>query len=97
MTEPGANAINGSELAPDKVQLAVLVFLDKAHGSHGGEAAEVARPIFEAYAETLRRGETEKEETERRRRQGRAGDKLALTNCRFSSSPRPHVSGSRAF
>jgi SpoIID/LytB domain protein len=36
-----------SELAPERIKLAVLVFLAKAHGS---EAAEVARPIFEAYA-----------------------------------------------
>ncbi len=38
-----------SEFAPEKVKLAVLVFLEKAHGS---EAAEVARPIFEDYART---------------------------------------------
>jgi SpoIID/LytB domain protein len=36
-----------SEFAPERVKLAVLVFLAKAHGS---EAAEVARPIFDAYA-----------------------------------------------
>ncbi|HEY8188351.1 MAG TPA: SpoIID/LytB domain-containing protein [Pyrinomonadaceae bacterium] len=36
-----------SEFAPERVRLAVLVFLAKAHGS---EAAEVARPIFDAYA-----------------------------------------------
>jgi stage II sporulation protein D len=33
--------------APERVELAVLVFLPKAHGS---EAAEVARPIFAEYA-----------------------------------------------
>ncbi|MFN2517208.1 MAG: SpoIID/LytB domain-containing protein [Pyrinomonadaceae bacterium] len=53
-----------SEGAPDKVELGVLVFLAKAHGS---DAAEVARPIFAEYArlilerqgdvETRRRGE----------------------------------------
>jgi stage II sporulation protein D len=36
-----------AEYAPEKVKLAVLVFLTKAHGS---EAAEVARPIFAEYA-----------------------------------------------
>ena len=36
-----------SACAPERVSLAVLVFLAKAHGS---EAAEVARPIFDAYA-----------------------------------------------
>jgi stage II sporulation protein D len=57
-----------SESAPEKVRLAVLVFLTKAHGS---EAAQVARPIFEEYArfagtrgvgdaETRKQWETEK-------------------------------------
>jgi stage II sporulation protein D len=36
-----------AEYAPEKVKLAVLVFLTKAHGS---EAAEVSRPIFDEYA-----------------------------------------------
>jgi stage II sporulation protein D len=36
-----------AEYAPEKVKLAVLVFLTKAHGS---EAAEVARPVFDEYA-----------------------------------------------
>lgn len=35
-----------AEYAPEKVKLAVLVFLTKAHGS---EAAEVSRPIFDEY------------------------------------------------
>lgn len=35
-----------SALAPEKVKLAVIVFLTKAHGS---EAAQVARAIFEEY------------------------------------------------
>jgi stage II sporulation protein D len=41
------NSKGESESAPQKVKLAVLVFLAKAHGS---EAAQVARPIFEEYA-----------------------------------------------
>jgi len=58
------DAKNESEFAPERVKLAVLVFLAKAHGS---EAADVARPIFDDYArttierygdgETRRRGE----------------------------------------
>lgn len=54
-----ANSKGESESAPQKVKLAVLVFLAKAHGS---EAAQVARPIFEEYArfaETRGRGEAE--------------------------------------
>ena len=37
---------------PEGVRLAVLVFLKRSHGS---EAAELARPVFEAYARTLAR------------------------------------------
>jgi stage II sporulation protein D len=40
-------ATDESELAPENVKLAVLVFLAKAHGS---EAAEVSRTIFEEYS-----------------------------------------------
>ncbi|HKO98162.1 MAG TPA: SpoIID/LytB domain-containing protein [Pyrinomonadaceae bacterium] len=36
-----------SQTAPERVRLAVLVFLSKAHGS---DAAEVARPIFEEFS-----------------------------------------------
>jgi stage II sporulation protein D len=50
--------------APGNLKLAVLVFVKKAHGA---DAAEIARPIFEAYArkaqrdtETRGRGDTEK-------------------------------------
>ncbi len=45
-----SNFNDGSELAPvasDQPELAVLVFLSRGHGA---EAAEVARPIFAAYA-----------------------------------------------
>jgi stage II sporulation protein D len=42
---------------PEGVRLAVLVFLKR---SRGAEAAELARPVFEAYADTLaRRGQTQ--------------------------------------
>jgi stage II sporulation protein D len=38
----------GSSVPPDSIGLAVLVFLKRAHGA---QCAEVARPIFAAYAE----------------------------------------------
>ncbi len=39
-----------AEMAPNRVELAVLVFLSRAHGF---DAAEVARPIFEEYARAI--------------------------------------------
>ncbi len=53
-SEPKETMIDESDFAPERVKLAVLVFLAKAHGS---EAAEVARPIFEEYAHTLAESE----------------------------------------
>ena len=44
---PAPTAQTESEPAPSEVQLAVLVFLPRSHGS---EAAALAKPIFEAYA-----------------------------------------------
>ena len=44
------------ELDPLQVDLAVLVLTSRAHGS---EAAMIARPIFEAYANEISRGSTE--------------------------------------
>src|SRR2546423_3870974 len=43
----------GDDVPPESVRLAVLVFLKR---SRGAEAAELARPVFEAYARTLARG-----------------------------------------
>lgn len=43
------------ELDPSQVDLAVLVLTSRAHGS---EAAIIARPIFEAYANEISRGST---------------------------------------
>jgi stage II sporulation protein D (peptidoglycan lytic transglycosylase) len=48
------NPNDESNFAAERVKLAVLVFLTKAHGS---EAAEVARPIFADYARTLAESE----------------------------------------
>jgi SpoIID/LytB domain protein len=42
------------ELDPEQVDLAVLVLLARAHGS---QAAEIARPVFEAYAREIGEGE----------------------------------------
>lgn len=44
------------ELDPSQVDLAVLVLTSRAHGS---EAAMIARPIFEAYANEVSRGDPE--------------------------------------
>ena len=53
-SEPKETTIDESDFAPERVKLAVLVFLAKAHGS---EAAEVARPIFDEFARTLAESE----------------------------------------
>ena len=55
-SQPADKAVDAAEAAPDKVNLAVLVFLAKGHGF---EAAQVARPIFDAFsseASNLRSG-----------------------------------------
>jgi SpoIID/LytB domain protein len=44
------------ELQPADVQLAVIVFLPRAHGA---QAAQMSRPIFEAYANELSHRDTE--------------------------------------
>ncbi|MDT7688008.1 MAG: stage sporulation protein [Acidobacteriota bacterium] len=49
-TRPGGEASASDDAAPEDVRLTVLVFLKR---SRGAEAAELARPIFEAYARTL--------------------------------------------
>lgn len=80
-----------SESAPQKIKLAILVFLAKAHGS---DAAQVARPIFEEYArfaETLGRGERDVEVA-----QGSPIDIPVSQSPRrpVAVSPRPSDSGS---
>jgi len=47
-----ASGENDSRTGPERVKLAVLVFLTKAHGS---EAAEIARPIFEEFSQVQTR------------------------------------------
>ncbi len=54
---PGTGAADGFKDVPtDEVRLVVLVLLKR---SRGADAAETARPIFEAYARTLGVGEDE--------------------------------------
>jgi stage II sporulation protein D (peptidoglycan lytic transglycosylase) len=48
------------ELPPSAVQLAVIVFLPRAHGA---QAAQLSRPIFEAYANEIGRRDTEAQST----------------------------------
>ncbi|HUS11952.1 MAG TPA: SpoIID/LytB domain-containing protein [Pyrinomonadaceae bacterium] len=47
VSSPDQNASDASHFTPDKINLAVLVFLAKGHGS---DAAELARPVFAEYS-----------------------------------------------
>ena len=63
------------ELQPTDVQLAVIVFLPRAHGA---QAAQMSRPIFEAYANAVGHRDTEAQSESR--------------STDLSASPRPPVS-----
>src|SRR6266850_490603 len=76
------NSDGESESAPEKVKLAVLVFLTKAHGS---EAAQVARPIFEEYARFTETHGREERET---------GGTNSTVSLPFAESPRLPVPAS---
>src|ERR1041384_3264869 len=65
------------QLDPSEVKLAVLVLLTRAHGS---QAAEVARPIFEGYANQIHRG------TEAQSRNESSGIEVETNS--ISTSPR---------
>ncbi|MEK6282728.1 MAG: SpoIID/LytB domain-containing protein [Acidobacteriota bacterium] len=60
-SESAAVGADDSQAAPERIRLAVLVFLTKAHGS---EAAEIARPIFNEFShyriDTGRHGDMER-------------------------------------
>jgi SpoIID/LytB domain protein len=71
------------ELPLSAVQLAVIVFLPRAHGA---QAAQLSRPIFEAYANEIGHRGSEA--------QGTSTDLTANTDANFSASPRPPVSAS---
>ncbi len=83
----GAN--DQSELAPDKVELAVLVFLAKAHGS---EAAQIARPIFDEYARSTMERHAD---VEKRRRGKGTGMQEEVALAGDSSGLRPRASPRR--
>ena len=78
------------QAAPERVRLAVLVFLTKAHGS---EAAEIARPIFDEFSrarsETLRHGDAET------RSQPPGNSALPSSNLALSASQGPRVTNVR--
>lgn len=71
-------------VAPDRVDLVLLVFLSRGHGA---EAAEVARPVFAEYART---GETSRQGDAETRR----GESIAARSS--NDSPRRHVLSSPA-
>ena len=71
------------ELQPEAVQLAVIVFLPRAHGA---QAAQLSRPIFEAYA-----NEISHRDTETQRGSNQESDS---NDSNFSASPRLPVSAS---
>jgi stage II sporulation protein D len=77
-----AGAVDATrELEPANVKLAVIVFLRHAHGA---QAAQMSRPIFEAYANEISHRGTEAQRTSNQQNDG---------NDAFSS-PRPPVSPS---
>jgi stage II sporulation protein D len=82
-SELNGHAEDESALAPDKVKLAVLIFVAKAHGS---EAAEIARPIFDEYArvaDAQGHGDTET--------QGRGEEGTTLQKEGVLSEDSPHL------
>ena len=57
-SRPADNTASDSEAAPQKINLAVLVFLRRGHGF---EAAQVARPIFDEFARASSRQQSDEE------------------------------------
>ncbi|MFN2493105.1 MAG: SpoIID/LytB domain-containing protein [Pyrinomonadaceae bacterium] len=79
-TELKNGANQGLEVAPEKVSLAVLVFLAKAHGS---DSAQAARPIFDAYADWIEKhqeGESDKQHKQEPTRSGEVAQSGAHSN-----------------
>jgi stage II sporulation protein D len=70
------------ELPPSAVQLAVIVFLPRAHGA---QAAQLSRPIFEAYANEIGHRNTEVQRT---------SNEGAAEQTGISTFPRSPVSAS---
>ena len=71
------------ELEPGDVQLAVIVFLPRAHGA---QAAQMSRPIFEAYANESSHRDAEALSQSRLKNSSDANE--------ISASPRPPISAS---
>jgi SpoIID/LytB domain protein len=71
------------ELPPVEVQLAVIVFLPRAHGA---QAAQMSRPIFEAYANEISRRGTET--------LGASNIQIPSDDSNFPAAQRPAVSPS---
>ncbi len=85
-----ASGLGESATAPENTELAILVFLKRAHGS---DAAELARPILEAYIQATQRGEGEtagRGDTETRGR-GELDNDPSASNS-FAASPHLGVS-----
>jgi len=69
------------ELDPSQLDLAVLVLTSRAHGA---EAAMIARPIFEAYANEVSRGGTETQGISRS--SGNVNDETLAPRTRLAAS-----------
>jgi stage II sporulation protein D len=76
-----ADATSSAEATPDKLELAVLVFIKRSHGS---DAAAVSKRIFEEYAKQSGEKEPEGKRNEERARRGDAETPRRGT-------PSPHV------
>ena len=82
VSSPDENAGDASHFTPDKINLAVLVFLAKGHGS---DAAELARPVFAEYSRVAMEGNRDIETRETR-------EEATDTRKDVGKSPRPLVS-----
>ena len=75
-----ANPVSSAgEMKPDQVKLAVLVLLGRSHGS---EAAALAKPIFEAYANAISQQDAESQRTKS------ADEKTGMNSETGSAPPR---------
>ena len=91
-----AGSDDDSQAAPERVKLAVLVFLTKAHGS---EAAEISRPIFDEFTrsrgETLTQAGIERSGDAQTRSQPGGGSGLPSSKLPVTASARLSVSSVR--
>ena len=87
-SQPG-NGTTEPEAAPDKVNLVVLVFLNRGHGV---DAAEVARPIFAAFASEIANLKSQMDVDSA----GALTESSAATSSSRISSPKSQTSNSRS-